>query len=788
MVLEYSRIHAKGKLAFGADRGMAFQIPSSRSQRKRRGGGNGLRCWTRGSARELSALMAGFLIIFGTVAVYGTETADEICQGLPTRGCALAAALIASPDAVLVGQKIDVTMTVTNTTEAKVNAVTPSIISVHGSGHATLLTGPAPPLATIPAKASQRFTFTFLVTEAGTISFRGSAEGVQRGRSTRVRSRQTASNTLPAQLPSLEITSAVNPENPIPGQPLTMTLTIANRGKTTITGVSPSLVLRNDPSLATLMNGPISRTVALPGGASSAFVFTYRVNQAGRLEFTARASGTDAETGKAVAAPEVDRTVMALTPQGLTATLTAGSSSVDLHQTITLTMTVENAGERSLDAVVPSLVTPSSPSSVKLSSGPTPVSAKLAPGGTQTFTFAYRVTKPGTLTFTAHAVGTDSISKATVKSPKATSNPVTIAATSTSLASSNDSSATSEDPQTARSPDGSEDKAKSPDADTNTPPFGYLLAPRPDAKVGGTVAVVGGAFDKEDSTLPVTILLDGVPIGSLIVTTGAAPNTGSQESAAADYSTFSFDWDTAATTVGPHTLAMQATDSEGKSTLFGTRTVTVVGPNNPPVGFLDLPFPNATIGGTIDVAGWAVDKEDPVVALTILLDGAPLAIPAPTERAELEAVFQNIPWAKYGGFTYQWDTATTPAGQHTFAILATDPQGESSIFGTRTVTVTGSPNSPPFGYFDLPPAVTRLGVTLPLIGTASDREDASVIVALLLDGIPIGTPVEVPTGGNFQFSLDTATATAGPHTLAVQATDSEGASAIIGIRRITLIQ
>lgn len=772
---------------------MALQVLSSRSQRERCNRGNGPPWWTWGRVRRLSGLLAGSVICFGAMGVYGqeaapprtgvgaAETADETCRGLPKTDCTLAVAIIASPDIVLVGQRIGVTMTVTNATETEMKAVTPLIISARGSGHATLLTGPTPPLATIPAKGSQNFVFTFLVTEAGTISFRGSVEGVQTEPSAEVRSRQATSNTLLAQLPSLEVTGVANPENPRPGQTLTMTLTVTNSGGTTIAGVTPSLVLRSDPSLATLMSGPTSRAVSLPRGASSTFVFTYRVNQAGRLDFAARAAGTDAETGKAVAAPEVDRTVMALTLRSLTATLTANPSSVDLNQTVTLIMTVENPGDRSLDAVVPSLVTPSSPSSVKLSSGPIPVSAKIAPGGAQVFTFAYRAAKPGTLTFTAHAVGTDSVSKATIKSPKATSNPITIA----SLPSGDDSSAVPEDLWATRSPEG---EVESPDANTNTPPFGYLLAPRSDAKVGGTVAVVGGAFDKEDSTIPVTILLDGAPIGSLIVTIGTPLNTGPQEVASADYSTFSFDWDTATTTVGPHTLAIQATDSQGKSTLFGTRTVTVVGPNNPPVGFLDLPFPNATIGGMIVVAGWAVDKEDPAIALTILLDGASLAIPAPAERSELEAVFQNIPWAKYGGFIYEWDTSTTPAGQHTLAILATDPQGESSIFGTRTVTVTGSPNSPPFGYFDPPPAVSRLGVSLPLIGTASDREDASVTVALLLDGIPIGTPVEVPTGGNFQFSLDTATATAGPHSLAMQATDSEGASAIIGIRRITLIQ
>ncbi len=102
--------------------------------------------------------------------------------------------------------------------------------------------------------------------------------------------------------------------------------------------------------------------------------------------------------------------------------------------------------------------------------------------------------------------------------------------------------------------------------------------------------------------------------------------------------------------------------------------------------------------------------------------------------------------------------------------------------------MTGAPNSPPFGFFAPPPTIVRLGSAVPLVGTASDREGASVTVAPLLDGVPIETPIMVPTNGNFQFIWDTAVATAGPHILAIQATDSQGASAIIGIRRVTLVR
>ncbi len=72
--------------------------------------------------------------------------------------------------------------------------------------------------------------------------------------------------------------------------------------------------------------------------------------------------------------------------------------------------------------------------------------------------------------------------------------------------------------------------------------------------------------------------------------------------------------------------------------------------------------------------------------------------------------------------------------------------------------------------------------------TAFDGEDGGVTVAFLLDGIPIGSPIAVSANGDFQFRWDTTTTEIGTHSLAIEATDAEGTSAIIGIRRVTLVR
>jgi hypothetical protein len=57
-----------------------------------------------------------------------------------------------------------------------------------------------------------------------------------------------------------------------------------------------------------------------------------------------------------------------------------------------------------------------------------------------------------------------------------------------------------------------------------------------------------------------------------------------------------------------------------------------------------------------------------------------------------------------------------------------------------------------------------------------------------MDGIPIGAPVAGPANGEFQFKWDTTGIAVGTHTLAIEAADSGGASALIGIPRVTLVR
>jgi hypothetical protein len=76
-----------------------------------------------------------------------------------------------------VGDSITVTMRVTNTGTASETGVTPSALTLGGTGSATLSSGPSPASATIAGGDSQDFTWTYTAASAGTVTFSGSATG-----------------------------------------------------------------------------------------------------------------------------------------------------------------------------------------------------------------------------------------------------------------------------------------------------------------------------------------------------------------------------------------------------------------------------------------------------------------------------------------------------------------------------------------------------------------------------------------------------------------------------------
>jgi hypothetical protein len=113
---------------------------------------------------------------------------------------------------------------------------------------------------------------------------------------------------------------------------------------------------------------------------------------------------------------------------------------------------------------------------------------------------------------------------------------------------------------------------------------------------------------------------------------------------------------------------------------------TAKGPRTLPLGYLDSPKPAEVVRGMYRVAGWAL-SENGIQDVFIYLDrnfvGAALL---GIGRPDL-ARFKNFARPEYGGFQYQWDTSTAPAGAHWLIVQAISKDGVAHDIGIVQITI-----------------------------------------------------------------------------------------------------
>ena len=113
-------------------------------------------------------------------------------------------------------------------------------------------------------------------------------------------------------------------------------------------------------------------------------------------------------------------------PGRLQSSISATPATVTPGQTITVSMTVNNTGGETVNNVAPSSLTLGGTSSAALSTGPSPASANIAAGGSQTFSWTYTAGSAGTVNFAGNATGTGAVSGNSFSSASTTSTDVTI--------------------------------------------------------------------------------------------------------------------------------------------------------------------------------------------------------------------------------------------------------------------------------------------------------------------------------------------------------------------------
>ncbi len=341
------------------------------------------------------------------------------------------------PTIVDTGQKITLIMTVTNSGQGSANSTVGVGPGMQGSG-TVLLFGSPPPAVTITAGSSAYFTWIYTAETQGNITFTMSARGIDNNSQTVVTSNADTTTAVNIQnAPNLTCNITANPLTvDLTSQLITVVVNINNSGGAMVNNVLPNIiVIGGSPT-------PVStpQPANIPGQNSQSFTYTYMPSAAGTLVFSGNASGTDANNGSTVNSTyNNSSTVTVQTTAALSAAITGIPSIIASGQTLTLYMTVTNAGQETANNTIPLPVGVNSifggASATKLT-GPLPASYTIPGNSSATFTWTYQMTGVGTVQFTGSAQWVDADSSVNASSLSASSNFISVMTPSPILASS----------------------------------------------------------------------------------------------------------------------------------------------------------------------------------------------------------------------------------------------------------------------------------------------------------------------------------------------------------------
>lgn len=277
--------------------------------------------------------------------------------------------------------------------------------------------------------------------------------------------------------------------------------------------------------------------------------------------------------------------------------------------------------------------------------------------------------------------------------------------------------------------------------------------------------------------------------------------------------------------------AVPSTNSSATVTIAATGASNTIAPipvslnvlsqaaTNAPAGSVDSPTNNATgVTGSMAITGWAIDDVD-VTRIRILRDpvageGTGLVyigdgMLVEDARPDIAAQYPTLPWSYRAGWGYLLLTNMLPAlgnGTFRFSAYTDDPDGHSTLLGTRTVTCSNATATQPFGAIDTPaPGATVAGNNYLNFGWVLSRNPRHAdppgggAVTAFIDGAPIGSPGGWSARSDLAalfpasqyaginraagvLAFDTTTLANGVHTISWVVTDNLGSAAGIGSR------
>ena len=217
---------------------------------------------------------------------------------------------------------------------------------------------------------------------------------------------------------------------------------------------------------------------------------------------------------------------------------------------------------------------------------------------------------------------------------------------------------------------------------------------------------------------------------------------------AAGTTSWSFPLDMTTLSPGYHTVNARATDNKGQ---IGTAVIAVF-PNPLPRAAITFPAPNASIFGTITVAGTAVATNSTVVKIEVSACGQPFSLASGATS-----------------WTFLWDTTRCPDGAAVITARATDSTGNSSAVSESVVIANN--DAPPSVVITSPKKNMAFRADFDVLGTAADIDGSIAKVEISIDNGPWQL---CRNTASWACSVSIAYLAKGKHLLTARATDNVG--------------
>ena len=355
---------------------------------------------------------------------------------------ALSISASVSPTSASAGQNlVSFALIVRNTggADVRLDALPSPTVTSTGTAAATVALAPTSAAGTVlTGGSSASFTWQYNVSGSGTLSFAGSASGVEANTQVALNPAPVTSSPIPVQRPGrLSITASATPAQVSAGlQQVALSAVMQNTGEADVVldAVPQPTVTPTGSASANVATSPASTAgTVLPGGTSKTLTWTWNVGGVGTVSFAVSVTGRDGNSGNAIApAPAGAGPVTVQTSGALSLAIAATPTQVSAGlQQVSLTLSATNTGGASviLDALAPPTVAAGGGALATLLSSPaSPAGTALSGGTTRSFTWTYTVSASGTLAFTARATGKEANSGNAILPAPVTSSTVVVQA------------------------------------------------------------------------------------------------------------------------------------------------------------------------------------------------------------------------------------------------------------------------------------------------------------------------------------------------------------------------